>query len=335
MIRHRIRAVSKRARQIRIGLLAIRNKSWKNTTLWRIVTTILIGAAETARLLGADAPPRCTPATLPPPKTHLMKIGLFASKNMTQEDRRMPLRPLTPTAVATAVAIALLNASTVRAEGFAVPEMSVAGVGTANALVANPEERGAFIYNPAAMAFHTQSSIAAGILLINPNFSVKTASGKHDSTGADWIGAPMGQLAIRINQQWSAGLGVSAPFGLETKWETGTFPPLTNTAPLPTPPFAPGTSIPLSPQPTRSKARESWTSRPRHLSRQRQSGAVRGRGHLLGQVSAVGLLHHQTERRRFWLGFQRQRDVPQGRAEPRYQLSLRGDNQYRRHSSPR
>jgi len=157
----------------------------------------------------------------------------------------MPLRPLAPTAVATAIAIALLNASTARAEGFAVPEISVAGVGTANALVANPEERGAFIYNPAAMAFHAQSSIAVGALFINPNFSVKTDSGKHDSTGADWIGAPMGQLAVRINEQWSAGLGVSAPFGLETKWETGTFPPLTNTVP--------GTSIPLSPQPTRNK----------------------------------------------------------------------------------
>jgi len=165
----------------------------------------------------------------------------------------MPRRTPAPTAFATAVAIALLNASTVHAEGFAVPELSIAGVGTANALVANPEERGAFIYNPAAMAFHTQSSVALGALFINPNFSVTTTSGKHDSTAADWIAAPMGQLAIRINQQWSAGLGVSAPFGLETKWETGTFPPLTNTAPLPTPPFAPGTRIPLSPQPTRSK----------------------------------------------------------------------------------
>lgn len=165
----------------------------------------------------------------------------------------MPLRPLAPSTVATAVAIALLNASTAGAEGFAVPEMSVAGLGTANALVANPDERGAFIYNPAAMAFHTQSSVALGTLLINPNFSVTTANGKHDSAGADWIAAPIGQVAIHINDQWSAGLGVSAPFGLETRWETGTFPPLTNTAPLPTPPFAPGSRIPLSPQPTRSK----------------------------------------------------------------------------------
>lgn len=104
---------------------------------------------------------------------------------MAQKNWHMPLRPLAPTALATAIAIALLNAPTLRAEGFAVPEMSVAELGTANALVANPEERGAFIYNPAAMAFHAQSSIAAGALFINPNFSVKTESGKHDSTGAD------------------------------------------------------------------------------------------------------------------------------------------------------
>ena len=165
----------------------------------------------------------------------------------------MDLRSLALPPLATAITIALLNTSLVRAEGFAVPEMSIAGLGTANAMVANPEERGALIYNPAAMAFHTQSSIAVGTLFINPNFSVRTSSGKHDSSGAEWIAAPIGQAAILINQQWSVGLGVSAPFGLETKWDTGTFPPLTNTQPLPTPPFAPGTSIPLSPQPTRSK----------------------------------------------------------------------------------
>jgi len=151
------------------------------------------------------------------------------------------------------IMLALGASGIAQAEGFAVPELSVAGLGTANALVANPYERGAFIYNPAAMAFHEQSSVALGALFINPNFSVRTDSGKHDSTGADWIAAPIGQLAIRINQHWSAGLGISAPFGLETKWDRGTFPPLTGIAPLPSPPFPAGTAIPLSPQPTRSK----------------------------------------------------------------------------------
>lgn len=155
--------------------------------------------------------------------------------------------------VLTAAACSLLSARIALAEGFAVPELSVAGLGTANAMVANPEERGAFAYNPAAMAFHQQSSLAVGSLFINPNFSVRTTTGKHDSSGVDWIAAPLFQAAIRINERWSGGLSINAPFGLETRWKTGTFQPLTGIAILPSPPFAAGTTIPLSPQPTRSK----------------------------------------------------------------------------------
>jgi long-chain fatty acid transport protein len=138
------------------------------------------------------------------------------------------------------------------ASGFAVPELSTAGVGTANALVANPVDRGAVPFNPAAIAFHDESWLSLGTLLINPSFSVRTASGRHESAAAEWLAAPMMQLAVQINDRWSAGFGTSAPFGLETRWETGTFPPLTGTANLPSPPFAPGTSIPTSAQPLRS-----------------------------------------------------------------------------------
>ena len=142
--------------------------------------------------------------------------------------------------------------STVQASGFAVPELSTAGIGTANALVANPIDRGAAPYNPAAIAFHDQSWLSLGSLLIGPEFSVHTASGKHDSAGADWLAAPMLQAAIRINERWSAGLSINAPFGLETRWDTGTFPPLTGNIPLPPPPAGPGGSVPASPQPTQS-----------------------------------------------------------------------------------
>ncbi|MEA3638657.1 MAG: porin [Lamprobacter sp.] len=142
--------------------------------------------------------------------------------------------------------------SSASASGFAVPELSAAGIATANALVANPVERGAAPYNPAAIAFHDQSWIAAGSLLIGPSFSVTNSSGSHDSAGADWLAAPMFQTAIRINERWSAGLGISAPFGLETRWKTETFPPLTGSLTLPEPPLGPGGSVPTSPQPTQS-----------------------------------------------------------------------------------
>lgn len=161
----------------------------------------------------------------------------------------MKTRPCQVISLCAALLAGSLVASGVaRAAGFAVPELSVAGLGTSNAMVANPTERGAFAYNPAAMAFHERSSLAIGALFIHPSFSVRTASGKHDSTGADWIGAPMVQAALRIDDRWSGGLGITAPFGLETKWNLGTFPPLTRTLQI-----APGVSIPLSPQPMLSE----------------------------------------------------------------------------------
>lgn len=152
-----------------------------------------------------------------------------------------------PVGVAIGIAVAFASHHGAYADGFAVPELSVAGLGTANAMVANPAERGAFAYNPAAMAFHEQSSLALGAIFINPSFSVRTANGEHDSVGVDWVAPPVFQAALRFDRQWSAGLGVTAPFGLETKWDTDTFPPLTNSLTL-----APGVSVPLSPQPTRS-----------------------------------------------------------------------------------
>jgi len=154
-----------------------------------------------------------------------------------------------PHRLAAAIAAALsLASSNAIASGFAVPELSAAGVGLANALVANPDEIGAIPYNPAAMAFHAGSSISAGLLFLSPNFSVETATGKHDSNNADWFAIPQFQLSAEPNEGWYWGVGVTAPFGLETRWPAGTFPKLTGSVPL-GPPAPPGARLPL-PQPT-------------------------------------------------------------------------------------
>jgi long-chain fatty acid transport protein len=138
-----------------------------------------------------------------------------------------------------------------QASGFAVSELSTAGLSTANAMVANPEEIGAFAYNAAAMGFHDKSSLALGAMFINVNFSVETASGSHDSEAPEWVVAPLFQAAFKVNDQWRAGLGVNAPFGLETRWPEGTFPPLTGSTPLPRP--FPPIPIPNGNQPTKSQ----------------------------------------------------------------------------------
>ena len=141
------------------------------------------------------------------------------------------------------------------ASGFSVPEFSALGTGMANAVVANPEETGAFAYNPAAMGFHDTSSIAFGTVLINPKFDVSTASGNHSSDNADWFAAPIFQGALKLHEQWRLGLGVSAPFGLETRWMLGTFPKLSGTIQVPTqlpPPFPAAISVPTGSHPTTS-----------------------------------------------------------------------------------
>lgn len=112
----------------------------------------------------------------------------------------------------------------IAASGFAVPEASITGLGASNALVANPDEIGAIAYNPAAMAFHEKSSISAGALAIRPDLEVKTGSGNHNSEGSNTVGIPLFQGTLRIAKDWSLGLGVATPFGLETKWETDVFP---------------------------------------------------------------------------------------------------------------
>ncbi len=119
-----------------------------------------------------------------------------------------------------------------RASGFAVQEHSIAGMGMANALVANPDELGAFAYNPAAMGFHADSSISAGAIAIVPNLEANTETGSHDSKGDDIVGIPLFQGALKIGSDWTLGLGVTVPFGLETKWERGTFPGFGPSAPF-------------------------------------------------------------------------------------------------------
>lgn len=151
---------------------------------------------------------------------------------------------LIATALTTIVAAPLAQAS-----GFRIPEASVAGLGATNALVADATDLGALAYNPAAMSFHSGMNLVAGVVAIDPNISVITASGNHESQVDSPFYVPNLFLMGTINSQWSWGLNVNAPFGLETNWRDETFPAF---GPLPSPPYPAGTNIdPL--EPSRSK----------------------------------------------------------------------------------
>ncbi len=138
------------------------------------------------------------------------------------------------------------------ASGFAVPELSTAGLSLSNALVANPEELGAIAYNSAAMAFHDQSSISLGALFINLNLSVENAAGKSDSDTPQWMTAPIFQAVAKVNDQWRIGLGANTPFGLETRWPLNTFPPISGSRNVTIPGLG-RVALPNGNQPTQSQ----------------------------------------------------------------------------------
>ncbi|MES9994394.1 MAG: OmpP1/FadL family transporter [Candidatus Thiodiazotropha sp.] len=125
-------------------------------------------------------------------------------------------------ALACSAALLTMN-QTAQASGFAVPELNITGLALSNALVANPDSLSAVAYNPAAMSFHEGSTIELGLLLVEPDLSVNTGSGTVDSEANDAVAIPAFTAFTRLNETWSLGVSVNAPFGLETDWPVGTF----------------------------------------------------------------------------------------------------------------
>lgn len=120
-----------------------------------------------------------------------------------------------------------LAASNPQASGFGVPEISILGLGTANAVVANATELGAIAYNPAISAFHSGLTLSGGLMLVAPSLEVTTANGHFESGGDDIVPVPMFQGTYSVSDRITLGLGLNAPFGLETDWDddaTGLLP---------------------------------------------------------------------------------------------------------------
>jgi long-chain fatty acid transport protein len=114
----------------------------------------------------------------------------------------------------------LIASSGVQASGFAIPELSITGLAASNALVANHESLGAIPYNPAVMSFHEGSSASLAAILVKPELTVDTGSGTTDSEGNDLLAIPAVTAHDTLNDEWSIGISINAPFGLETDWET-------------------------------------------------------------------------------------------------------------------
>lgn len=133
------------------------------------------------------------------------------------------LRPAT----AAATVMLVLGGLEAEASGFALPEMSIAGLGLANALVANTSDAGALPYNPAVMSFLGDASLGGGVMLINPNNKVSDTwldpGAKYSGKTPDWIVTGMAHGHMSVNDNLALGLSVNTPFGLETRWPSRAF----------------------------------------------------------------------------------------------------------------
>lgn len=127
----------------------------------------------------------------------------------------------------------LVGPGFVLASGYRIPESSIAGLGAANALVADHTTPGAFSYNPAAMAFHQGTQVVGGLLLAWPDLRVTPTggSGQVKSDTRSVIAVPSLIIAHSLDTGWSWGLNLHSPFGLDTDWPPGTFPELAGVAP--------------------------------------------------------------------------------------------------------
>lgn len=144
----------------------------------------------------------------------------------------MKRNPCTRTLLATAVGAALFTMTTGQSFGsaFALQEQSGSGLGNAFAGGAAAAEDASTVFtNPAGMARLTGMQAVVGGSLICP--SAKFSDGGSQAaalqplggSGGDagsCAGVPALYFALPLNRQWSFGMGVNAPFGLKTEYDS-------------------------------------------------------------------------------------------------------------------
>lgn len=116
------------------------------------------------------------------------------------------------------------------ASGFALIEQSGSGLGNAYAGgAAGAEDASTIFFNPAGMSRLSGKQVAVAGNMIKPSAKYSgTVSGlaplQVAGTGAggdagDWALVPNAYFAMEVNPQTRIGLGINAPFGLQTKYE--------------------------------------------------------------------------------------------------------------------
>ncbi|KAF0220479.1 MAG: long-chain fatty acid transport [Geobacteraceae bacterium] len=123
------------------------------------------------------------------------------------------------TTITVLVSIIICAASTASGSGFAVYTQGASALGQGNAATAHADDPTAIFYNPALINKLDGTQIALGTTLIISSRTFDSAqTGKTFETDNDIFYPSTLYITHKLNDKFSAGLGVFSPFGLGTDW---------------------------------------------------------------------------------------------------------------------
>ena len=134
---------------------------------------------------------------------------------------------ITPRLIPALLAIAFSGAAS--ASGFQLLEQNASGLGNAYAgSAASAENASVQFYNPAAMTQLAGRNVSLGLVLVNTSFeldnqgsSTGVFTGAGNGGDAGGLGVlPNAYLSWQVAPDWFVGLGIGAPFGLKTEYNT-------------------------------------------------------------------------------------------------------------------
>jgi len=125
-----------------------------------------------------------------------------------------------------ALSLCCMWSSGVMAAGYQLNEYSVTGLGRsfAGAGVVG-DDYSALAYNPAGMTLIKGSGVQAGLTVAQIYSKVRgQIAGEEQKTKMNYgVPLPSAFGQWRINERWTAGLGIYAPFGLKTRYKKNSF----------------------------------------------------------------------------------------------------------------
>jgi len=112
------------------------------------------------------------------------------------------------------------------AAGFAINEQSISGMGTGFAGRSSSAEDASTVFgNPAGMSRLKREQVSVGAAVLDAKTDIHngrgTFGGSNDGDMVPLIAVPMGYYVKPIDDHWTFGVGVYAPFGLVTDYESG------------------------------------------------------------------------------------------------------------------